>query len=410
MSYESAILTNSYIYNTSNNIGINNNNPLYKCDVSGDVNGIGNLKINNTNVLSGSTLYSNVINSSLISLGTLLNIQVSGGTTFSNLYCDSINGNTSIFGTQGNQGYYGNQGNDGNNGVIGYQGYQGYSNTIGNQGNIGIQGSGYQGFQGNGTNGIQGIQGNQGPSSTFDNTTINNNVNVASGFVYQINSTSILSSTTLGSPILLSSLTSMGGTLTINNNTSTALLNFKGTSTNNYGKIQFQDTNASTYANIYTSSTALNFDIKSLSNGLKFVNSSGTTYLSFGQTGTITPAAQFQTFGLTRFTSWRFNVYRISATPFTIVSPYYSAYFPYAGSASTINLPTQSSLSGWDGLTISFVQAGQSSTQFTVTVNAGTSTTIIWSSSYSFTANIGKGGMFIYCESESNWMSLTKYV
>ena len=141
----SSILSNNYIYNNNNNIGIFTSNPSTTLDINGNMN-------------------------------------ITEGATLNSIFCSYINNNVIYQGLQGLQGFQGvmnyglqgvqgTQGNgiQGSNGIIGFQGIQGLFGTqgiqgaqgfIGTQGIIGLQG--FIGAQGIGSQGNQGNQGNQG--------------------------------------------------------------------------------------------------------------------------------------------------------------------------------------------------------------------------------------------------------
>lgn len=93
-----------FVNSTTGRVGIGTNNPSYTLDVFGDIDSIGGVyRINGTTVLSSNTLGSNIINSSLQTLGTLSSLTVSGSATFqgtttvsNNFYANSITSSGAI--------------------------------------------------------------------------------------------------------------------------------------------------------------------------------------------------------------------------------------------------------------------------------------------------------------------------
>jgi hypothetical protein len=157
--------TNTFRIDTSNNrVGILNTSPTYTLDVSGNTNLTSGYtyKINGSDVLSSTTLGSDVITSSLTSVGTLNNLDVSGIT---NLSTTNITGDLTI-----------------DNDVL-------KVDTSNNR--VGIL--------------------NTSPTYTLD---VSGNTNLTSGYTYKINGNDVLSSNSLGSGVTSSSLTSVG---TLNN-------------------------------------------------------------------------------------------------------------------------------------------------------------------------------------------------
>jgi len=177
--YEGALM-----YQEDGMVGINTDSPSHMLDVLGNVNISGGYKIGGNDVLSASSLGASINTSSLTTLGTLGNLQVSGNVILSGLafapssnvvYIDPstkrLTLSPAIPGPTGPQGTQGTQGATGPVGAAGATGAAGPTGATGPQGPTGVKGdtgpTGPQGPQGptgpTGATGPQGIQGIQGP-------------------------------------------------------------------------------------------------------------------------------------------------------------------------------------------------------------------------------------------------------
>jgi len=231
-------------FDTSGNIGIGVTVPTYDIDIAGDVNVNGVYRVNGTQVLNETTLSSSVVNSSLTSVGTLTSLNVSGdvditsnlsvtGTatfegdavfnqniTFTNPISTDINDNLLVIA----------KGNDADTSDVGIYGH--YIDGV----------TRYTGLIRDSADGnytlFTGVTSQPSTTnvdiSTGDYANLNvksllahDNINVDSGFTYQINSTDVLSSSTLGSGVTSSNLQVVGdlqslnivGDLTVDTNT-----------------------------------------------------------------------------------------------------------------------------------------------------------------------------------------------
>ena len=167
--------TNDIYNDYSGNVGIGITNPSSKLDVVGDINTSTDYNINGTQVLSSTTLGSNIINSSLTSVGTLEELTVNGDVTISS----HINiGSTKTYISNFNESmiFFTNE-------TSRLKIYQ--------NGNVGI--------------------GTDNPLYLLD---VFGDINTLTD--YNINGTQVLSTTTLGSSVINSSLTSVGTLNTLN--------------------------------------------------------------------------------------------------------------------------------------------------------------------------------------------------
>jgi hypothetical protein len=83
---------------TTGSLGVGVSSPGYRVDALGDINASGVYRVGGTSVLTGTTLGSTIINSSLSSLGTLNALSVSGATSLASLTCPTVNGNVNFLG------------------------------------------------------------------------------------------------------------------------------------------------------------------------------------------------------------------------------------------------------------------------------------------------------------------------
>jgi hypothetical protein len=111
-----------------NRVGVVQASPAYPLDITGDVNTTGVLRINGTQVLSGTALGSAVLASSLTSVGTLGTLSVTGNASIGNVRTNAISA-TAVSGTVGTltsldvtnsftAGNIGCVGNMGNNAIL----------------------------------------------------------------------------------------------------------------------------------------------------------------------------------------------------------------------------------------------------------------------------------------------------
>ena len=91
ISNNSTLGTNDRFVIDGGNLGIANSTPNHPLDVTGDINTSTDYNIGSTQVLSGTTLGSTVVNSSLTSIGTLTSLTISGNLTVdtTTLFVDS---------------------------------------------------------------------------------------------------------------------------------------------------------------------------------------------------------------------------------------------------------------------------------------------------------------------------------
>ena len=90
--------TNTLLVNsTTNRVGINNSTPSYPLDINGNVNTTETYNVDGVEVLSGTTLGSGVVNSSLTNVGILTSLEVSGDLTVDTNTL-SVNSSTSQIG------------------------------------------------------------------------------------------------------------------------------------------------------------------------------------------------------------------------------------------------------------------------------------------------------------------------
>jgi len=171
--YEGAL-----IYQEDGMVGINTDSPSHMLDVLGNVNISGGYKIGGNDVLNASSLGASITTSSLTTLGTLGNLQVSGNVFLSGLafapssnvvYIDPstkrLTLSPAIPGPTGPQGIQGTQGATGVVGATWATGAAGPTGVTGPQGPTGVKGdTGLQGPEGPvGPTGPTGATGPQGP-------------------------------------------------------------------------------------------------------------------------------------------------------------------------------------------------------------------------------------------------------
>ena len=178
--YDGAMITQ-----VDGKVGINTDSPSDTLDVHGNVNVSETYKIGGTDVLTESSLSVSIHTSSLTTLGTLGNLQVSGNVLLSGLaFAPSsnvvyINPATKLLtispaipGPEGPQGPQGVQGATGATGAVGPTGPAGPTGATGPQGPQGVEGdTGPQGPQGprgdaTGSTGATGPVGPTGPQGT----------------------------------------------------------------------------------------------------------------------------------------------------------------------------------------------------------------------------------------------------
>jgi hypothetical protein len=214
----------NFVIDNNGNVGIGTTNPTNILDISGNTNiasGFG-YKINNDIVLTSTTLGSSIVNSSLTSVGTLDNLNISGDliVNTNTFKVDTSNNRVGILNTapsqaldvSGNINFSGNLYQNGSLFSGSSQWTSNNSDIYYNLGNVGI--------------------GKSNPSYILD---ISGNTNLTSGYSYKINGSDVLSSTTLGSGITSSSLTSVGtlSSLTISGDLIVDIDTFKIDSSNN---------------------------------------------------------------------------------------------------------------------------------------------------------------------------------
>lgn len=190
---------------TTTNFGIGQA-PSHKLDVAGNMNiTTGNTyKINSVDVLSSTTLGSSIVNSSLTSVGTLNNLTINpaGTLTLSNIT------STTDLRLKTNDGSTLFINNDKTSGNVRFNTGSLSSSVSIDNGDFFV---GINKFYVDSSNSRVGI--NCYASYTLD---VSGNCNIYSGNTYKINGTDVLSSTTLGSGIINSSLTSLGTLSSLN--------------------------------------------------------------------------------------------------------------------------------------------------------------------------------------------------
>jgi hypothetical protein len=186
--------TNGFVFDsTTNRVGIRNDAPTYTLDVCGNMNvDNGSYKINGTNVLYASTLGSSITSSSLTSVGTLTGLTVTGDV---NIVSNTLKVDSA------------------NNRVGINNASPIYPLDVSGTVNI----STGQTYKINGLNVLTSSSLGTGVTSssltsvgTLTSLTVTGDINIASGSRYQINGTNILSAVGLGSSVVNSSLTSVG--------------------------------------------------------------------------------------------------------------------------------------------------------------------------------------------------------
>jgi ethanolamine utilization microcompartment shell protein EutS/uncharacterized SAM-dependent methyltransferase len=209
------------------NVGINNANPQFLLDVSGNANLSSGYtyKIAGADVLSATTLGSGVVNSSLTSVGTLTSLTVAGDVTIDSdtLKVDSSNNRVGILNSSPSyvldvsgtanlsSGYtYKIAGNDvlsattlGSGVVNSSLTSVGTLTSLTVAGDVTIDSNTLKVDSSNNRVGIL----NSSPSYVLD---VSGTANLSSGYTYKIAGNDVLSATTLGSGVLASSLTSVG--------------------------------------------------------------------------------------------------------------------------------------------------------------------------------------------------------